>query len=44
VLEERGLVLAVRADEATSGPGFVMLVDPDGNPILIDQHVESPAD
>lgn len=44
VLEERGLVLAVRADEATSGPGFVMLVDPDGNPILIDQHVESPVE
>lgn len=42
VLEERGLVLAVRADQGASGPGFVMLVDPDGNPILIDQHVDSP--
>jgi len=25
--------------EAGSGPGHFMLTDPDGNPILIDQHV-----
>ena len=30
------------ADESTSGPAFLMLTDPDGNPILIDQHVASP--
>ena len=27
------------ADEATTGPEHFMLVDPDGNPILVDQHV-----
>ena len=27
------------ADEATKGPEYLMLTDPDGNPILIDQHV-----
>ncbi|MEZ4451418.1 MAG: VOC family protein [Nannocystaceae bacterium] len=27
------------ADESTSGPEYFMLIDPDGNPILIDQHV-----
>lgn len=25
--------------EGTQGPGHFMLIDPDGNPILIDQHV-----
>jgi len=37
--EARGLVLATKADEATTGPASLMLMDPDGNPILIDQHV-----
>jgi catechol 2,3-dioxygenase-like lactoylglutathione lyase family enzyme len=41
-LKARGVTLASEADEKTSGPGSVMLIDPDGNPILIDQHVESP--
>ncbi len=41
-LESRGLVLASAADESTSGPASLMLLDPDGNPILIDQHVPSP--
>jgi lactoylglutathione lyase len=27
------------ADEATAGPAHISLTDPDGNPILIDQHV-----
>lgn len=27
------------ADEKTTGPASLMLIDPDGNPILIDQHV-----
>jgi hypothetical protein len=26
-------------DEHTTGPASLMLIDPDGNPILIDQHV-----
>jgi len=38
-LKERGLELASEADENGTGPASVMLVDPDGNPILIDQHV-----
>lgn len=39
-LKERGLELASEADESTSGPASLMLIDPDGNPVLIDQHVE----
>ena len=38
-LVARGITPTVAADESTSGPGFLMLIDPDGNPILIDQHV-----
>ena len=41
-LRGRGLALASEADESTSGPASLMLLDPDGNPILIDQHVPSP--
>ncbi|MBO6556389.1 MAG: VOC family protein [Pseudomonadales bacterium] len=37
-LESAGLELATRVEEGTSGPGSVMLQDPDGNQILIDQH------
>ena len=37
-LKERGLELQLSADESTTGPASVMLADPDGNPILIDQH------
>ena len=42
-LKGRGLTLATEADEATSGPASLTLLDPDGNPILIDQHVPSPS-
>jgi hypothetical protein len=38
-LKSRGLALATEADAASTGPASVTLVDPDGNPILIDQHV-----
>jgi catechol 2,3-dioxygenase-like lactoylglutathione lyase family enzyme len=38
-LKASGLTLASEADEAATGPGSLMLIDPDGNPILIDQHV-----
>jgi catechol 2,3-dioxygenase-like lactoylglutathione lyase family enzyme len=41
-LGDRGVALTTPADESTTGPAFVMLVDPDGNPILIDQHVPRP--
>ncbi len=27
------------ADESTTGPASFVAVDPDGNPILVDQHV-----
>ncbi len=35
----KGLPLESEVDESTSGPGSITLIDPDGNPILIDQHV-----
>jgi catechol 2,3-dioxygenase-like lactoylglutathione lyase family enzyme len=41
-LKKRGLNPVVAADELTSGPAFFTLMDPDGNPVLIDQHVSKP--
>ena len=41
-LKSRGLAMATEADEATSGPASIIVIDPDGNQILIDQHVPSP--
>jgi catechol 2,3-dioxygenase-like lactoylglutathione lyase family enzyme len=41
-LMSRGLTLTLEANESTSGPASIMVTDPDGNPILIDQHVPSP--
>ena len=41
-LAKRGLLPATAADESTTGPASLMLIDPDGNPILLDQHVASP--
>ena len=38
-LKEQGVALAAEADETTSGPASLMVIDPDGNPILFDQHV-----
>ena len=38
-LKAQGIALAAEADEATSGPASFMVVDPDGNTILVDQHV-----
>ena len=38
-LKENGITLEREADETTSGPASVVLLDPDGNAILIDQHV-----
>ena len=38
-LKEQGVELASEADESTTGPASFMLMDPDGNPILVDQHV-----
>ena len=42
-LKASGLTLATEADESTSGPASLMLTDPDGNTILLDQHVPSPS-
>lgn len=38
-LRAEGITILSEADEATSGPASCMVLDPDGNPILIDQHV-----
>ncbi len=38
-LKEKGIQLVAEADENTSGPAHLMVVDPDGNTILIDQHI-----
>ncbi|MDJ0760930.1 MAG: VOC family protein [Woeseiaceae bacterium] len=37
-LKEQGVTLIQEADESTSGPASITMEDPDGNPILIDQH------
>ena len=37
-LKAKGVELMAEADESTQGPAHIMLVDPDGNPILVDQH------
>jgi catechol 2,3-dioxygenase-like lactoylglutathione lyase family enzyme len=41
-LVSRGLTPATRADEAGTGPASIVVFDPDGNQILIDQHVPRP--
>jgi catechol 2,3-dioxygenase-like lactoylglutathione lyase family enzyme len=38
-LKAQGVALMTEADETTTGPASFVAVDPDGNPILIDQHV-----
>ena len=38
-LKERGIKLETEADQNSKGPASITLKDPDGNPILIDQHV-----
>ncbi len=38
-LKAQGVQLVAEADETTKGPGFLMAIDPDGNPVLLDQHV-----
>ena len=37
-LKNQGISLSSEADDSTSGPASIMLSDPDGNQILIDQH------
>jgi catechol 2,3-dioxygenase-like lactoylglutathione lyase family enzyme len=38
-LKAHGVAMISEADESSSGPASFMVVDPDGNPILVDQHV-----
>ena len=38
-LKKNGVELARKVDENTTGPGSIVFMDPDGNTILIDQHV-----
>ena len=38
-LKAKGIQLVAEADETTSGPASFVAIDPDGNPILVDQHV-----
>ena len=38
-LKAQGVQLTTEADETSTGPASFTTVDPDGNPILVDQHV-----
>lgn len=38
-LKTQGIKFDSEADESTTGPASFIIHDPDGNPILIDQHV-----
>ncbi len=38
-LKADGIEFASEADETTTGPASFVILDPDGNPILVDQHV-----
>lgn len=38
-LRDRGVALLAEADENSTGPACFMIADPDGNTILVDQHV-----
>ncbi|MER6314221.1 VOC family protein [Streptomyces sp. NPDC001581] len=38
-LKAQGVEFATEVDESGSGPGSFLVVDPDGNPVLFDQHL-----
>ena len=38
-LKNKGFTMITEADKTTKGPASFVIVDPDGNPILVDQHV-----
>ncbi|MCG2589982.1 VOC family protein [Rhodohalobacter sulfatireducens] len=38
-LKEKGIEFDIEADEDTEGPASFVIADPDGNPILVDQHM-----
>ena len=37
-IKAKGIAVAPEADPSTTGPAFFMVTDPDGNPLLFDQH------
>ena len=37
-LKKKGQSFVAEVDESTAGPGSFLIEDPDGNPILVDQH------
>lgn len=38
-LKEKGIKMLTEADESSEGPASFTIEDPDGNPILVDQHI-----
>ena len=38
-LKAGGVEFVAEVDETTTGPGSFVIVDPDGNPVIVDQHV-----
>lgn len=38
-LKAQEITLQTEADESTTGPASLIAIDPDGNPVLLDQHV-----
>jgi catechol 2,3-dioxygenase-like lactoylglutathione lyase family enzyme len=38
-LKEQGMEFVSEADENATGPASFIVMDPDGNPILVDQHI-----
>ncbi len=38
-LKAKGIIFDQEADVTSSGPASFVITDPDGNPILVDQHV-----
>lgn len=38
-LKAQGVEFVSEADESTTGPASFMVLDPDGNPVLVDQHI-----
>lgn len=41
-LKAKGITPVVAADESTTGPASFVIVDPDGNQLLFDQHIAKP--
>ena len=38
-LKAQSVEFSSEADEASTGPASFVVIDPDGNPVLVDQHV-----